>query len=81
MQSGPVNTSKTLPKGKILRGVKFSWIHKMSFFFIRFSARFHLVRFIKVAAYILSNHFQKLSSRSFVIFQDLLLHLFVLSCA
>ena len=77
MPSGPVNISTALPSGLIPRGVKSSRVHTRSRFSMVSSFWFHLTRLIKVGAYSFSSHLQKLSRRSLVSFQDLLLSLFV----
>ena len=76
MPSVLVNISTPLPRGHMPRAVKSSRIHTRSFFY-DFLFLFQLVRLIRVRAYSFSSRFQKLSSRSLVSFQDLLLSLLV----
>ena len=81
MPSGPVNISTTLPRGHMPRGVKCSRLHMRSCFSMVSYFCFHLVRLIGVRAYSLNSRFQKLSGRSLVSLQGLLLSLLVFVCS
>ena len=77
MPSGPVNISTILPRGHMPRGVKSARIRTRSCFSMVSCFWFHLARLIRVGAYSFSSRFQKLSSRSLIYFQDLLLSFLV----